>query len=233
MKTKMLKWLLVITFLVWFLTWQGKRLYPALFGGYILQWSVVAMTAILIPLGMFFSVQALFRNRSSRRDAGWTCIGFVAFFSFIVAFHVSITPMLVRIANTMDSFSSSDDLILAKVLKGLYSENKSAERLKRAQLVYHISGVSMPYQLEDGSYTTFNPVKKDIDAWEETQAIHKKSMEIRDMVDWQLRQLPDISGGYIGAFFLVFLIGILFSMYSRRLDALQEPSSVTESESSK
>ncbi len=218
MKTIHLNLLLAGTCLAWFIPWQGKQWYPTVFGSSYIQWTSAIITALLLSLGMFLSIRTLFSHPKQRRSTGWICVGFVIIFSINLGLHGLISPMVVRV-NSLLADSSAN--IMLMLMQNLQEAETEKSRQRYAQAIYTFSGFAMPYQTEDNGYVVYQPTEKDKELWARNQVSDNNITETKEMLDWQLKQLPYIASLYIGSFFIMFTVGILTFTYqkNKRKDA--------------
>jgi hypothetical protein len=216
MKTKHLGWLLVATYLVWFIPWQAKQLSPAIFGtSYILQWGSSVVSALLLSLGLFLSIRALHLcSPEKRRDAGWICIGFTTLFCLVMGSFGVGGPMFARTSCLLNELSANDAML--RLMPKLQEAKTEKHRQKIARGIYVFTGVAVPYQTDSGTYITYSPTQKDSDSWTQNQTLEVKRKETQELVDWQLKQWPWLTSLYIGSFFATFVIGSLILIYKKK-----------------
>jgi len=207
MKPKTLTGLLVITFLIWFIPMEGKKLFPEQLGSSYIQWGSALISALLLPCGIFLSFYYFTTFSEHKKETGWTCLGFVTLFSATLAMYGVFTPMMIQMRNATDLLSSKDSVPL--LVKKIYSEDTpEKKRAIMASLIYMTSGVTVPYKTEDGSYMTYRPSVKDEQNWIEAQEGERKVKQTEEILDWQLKQMPFLTSLYVSSFFLTFVVGI-------------------------
>lgn len=211
MKSKHLGWLLVATFLVWFIPWQAKQLFPAVFGASYIQWASAIVSAPLLSIGLFLSVHALYTHPKERRDSGWACIGFTTLFCIILGFYGLAGPMLSRLSHSVDTLSMHDSM--PRLMSKIQEAKTEKHRQTIAKAIYIFNGVTVPYQTDSGTYIIYSPTVEDTNSWTQTQALESKRKETKGLLEWQLKQLPWLTSLYIGSFFLTFFVGSLILIY--------------------
>ncbi len=214
MKQKTLSWLLTVTFFIMCITWEGKKLYPSVFASCYIQWSSSVLSAILLSIGMYFSMQAVFAQPEDRKKAGCTCLGFVSLFTLITGFYGVATPMLIHTSNSVASLSSNNTV--PKLVQKLYAPESAGNRPAIARAIYMLCGVTVPYQAENGSFIVYKPTSKDNESWTEIQKVQIQAKQFKEHLDWQIKQLAYLTSLYIGCFSMSFLIGILTLIYKKR-----------------
>ena len=71
MTLRQLNWTLGVAAAVFLIPWQGKQLYPEIFGTPLIQWGSAAITAVLLSGGAFLSLRLLLSiHPTDERSAG-------------------------------------------------------------------------------------------------------------------------------------------------------------------
>jgi hypothetical protein len=213
MRTSKLNWLLAATWAVWFIPWQAKSFFPAVFGSSYFNLASVAATSVILSIGLFISLRSFFTHSERRKETCWTSIGFVTLFAVIIGYNAVASPMLIRVANAIDTLTTDD--AMPSLLQKLQVPGPSNKRADIAKAIYHFYGVTVPYQNETGGYVIYEPDEKDKGSWAQTQSTKKKLSETKKILNVQLKQLPLITSFYIFCFFITFFIGIVFLTYKK------------------
>jgi hypothetical protein len=213
---KKLDWLFGLTALILFSSTEGRTFFPSIFSKPYIPWLLTGLTAVLLSIGLFLSAYSLFSGKSERM-IGWTCLGFVTLFSIILESYIVITPMMIHLSDASSSLSTSNPELLKKLLTQLYSgeTNTEGKRQNLSKVIYVFYGVMIPYLRDDGSYISYQPTEKDREDWNKTQTTAAQLANTKEMISWQLKQLPYIASAYIGFFLLTFWMGILWVMHRR------------------
>jgi len=190
----------------------AKKLFPEQLGSSYIQWGSALISALLLPCGIFLSFYYFTTLSEHKKETGWTCLGFVTLFSATLAMYGIATPLMIQMRDSVDLHSSKDSIPL--LMKKIYSENTpEKKRPIMASLIYMSSGIAVPYKREDGSYITYKPSLKDEQGWVESRVSERKVEQTKEILDWQLKQLPFLTSLYIGSFFFTFVVGIFVLVY--------------------
>ena len=192
---------------------EGKTLFPAIFGTNAIQWGCAGIGAIFVSLGLFFSILGFFSNRTTRRETGVACLGFLVLFTMPVTTYCIMTPMMLRLSEANACISTKNDL--PRVLHKIYgAEAPKNDRI--AKLMFTWYGIAVPYQMEDGSYVSFKPSQPDRKRWQQSQEAEAQIEKNKISISWTLQQLPFLALAYIGSFFIVFLVGVIILMFREK-----------------
>jgi len=214
MKPRHLNWLLIATALMCFIPWEAKQHYPGIFGSPYIQWVSSVISAILLSVGMFLSIRCFFSFPEQRRKTVWTCMGFIFLFTLILGILGLTGSMLSLVNSSVDTLSVKDSVpVLMQELQNASSEDA---RKVIAKTIYIFSGFSLPYQMDDGSYTTYKPTESDINDWVQTKEVIAMRGEIQRMLNSQIKQLSWLISLYLCSFCLTFFVGFLTLTYKMK-----------------
>ncbi|MCX7002147.1 MAG: hypothetical protein NTV22_02605 [bacterium] len=206
--------MLVFTWLVLLVPWQGKKLFPVIFGTPYVQYSSVVVSAIFVSIGMFFSMRAFFCRAEEKRQTGLTCLGFVTLFALVIGLYGVAMPNIIRMCNSLENISSID--ALTTLIQKLHEPGSEAKRPNIARAIYVMYGVASPYETTDGSYTVYKPTSKDEESWIQSHKNQTKIKHYKEYFDGLSKQLICFTSLYIGCFFTTFFIGTLTLIYKKR-----------------
>ena len=204
MKLKTSNWILWVASLSLIIPLEGKKYFPEILGSSYIQWGSAFLTALLIPIGMFLSIVTLVTCSDQKRAFGCNCLGFVILFSLIIGGFSVVTPIMIRVDNSLDIIGSRD--ALPKLLSKLQTIEDAEKRQVIAGGIYVLFGVAVPYKTEDGSYTVYHPTARDEERWAKSKENEVVFKETKGLLNSQLKQLPYLSSLYISSFFLTFLL---------------------------
>jgi hypothetical protein len=84
MNPRLLRHLLGVTALSFFIPYLGKDVLPAVFGSAFVQWGSSVITSVLLSLGFVCSAYRFFTFRGDRKGVAWTLLGFTGLFTLIL-----------------------------------------------------------------------------------------------------------------------------------------------------
>ncbi len=193
---------------------EGKKVLPSILGINYVQWGLAVISSLILPVGIFYSIRAIFIYPEQRRQSGFACLLFSAIFSLMLICYGVGSPLKMGLSHTLDDLSSEH--LLPELLHGLQSSDSPEIHLKMAKSIFVCSGIQIPYRLENGAYTVYQPTKQDQDLWNGTKATNEEIATIKEQQNWEVKQMQYLMGLYAVSFFIVFLIGSLHLMYQRK-----------------
>jgi hypothetical protein len=212
---RFLQWLLNLTFLFWFIPWQGKEFFPELFDTWYIQWPSTGLTIAFGSIGLFLAYREFFTHAESRRKYAEICCGFVILLGVQILIILSVYFTVSSIRNTLTELER-DNEIHVLMLKTAYAEETPPENSENiARTYYRMTGIIIPAKTPTG-LALITPTAEDVSEWQQS-VTHKAQIKNElDIIDFQIVQLPFIAGAYIGALILVFLLGTIFLAFRKQ-----------------
>lgn len=200
-RPKLIQWLLGISLFFWIVPTEAKSHWPEIFGIWQIQWTAAGITAILVPLGLFLSLRALFEGKKVAAFA-WCNAALFAFLLFAYALLASLTMMASTMLATL-----SDPNGLAHLTARLDTADTTTAKNQIASVIYRFHGIAIPYK-DGNTYTVYQPSEKDREQWNSTMETNRKFVATQKLIHSQFWQLLIIPSAHILGFLLVFSIGI-------------------------
>ena len=206
MKSKKLGWLLLATLLIFLLPLLAEKYSPETFGKAYIQWTSAVVAAPMLSIGLFLSIQTFYSRPEERNMAGWTSLGFIAFFCFVVGLYGVAGPLIARTQHVLET--SDPRLHIPSLLSDMQEAETELHRKVIARSIYTLGGVAIPYQTDSGTYTVYSPTEEEVKFWTGTRELEVKKRHIINLLDSQLKQLPWLASLYVGSLFLTFALGL-------------------------
>lgn len=239
MKPSRLFALLLLCFVLWIVSKNADE-WVRSWGSYsLIAEGLPRINAVLLPLGIFLSLQALMTGGKAgygkgatlqtshpensvgvhvddtnwRRHTGWLAIGFVILYAFFLG-----SFLLAIFISRMSSERWENRVVkpdLASLLREHYSAPAGEAHLASAQNIYTLSGTGIPYLAADHSYRLYKPTARDEARWRSTQQTWAQdARNLADMKRQGQRPLNLLIFSF-GALILTFLIGTVRLMNAK------------------
>ena len=223
MKRRTLVILGILAVCVFLLAQNGKFYAPQYFGNAWIQHGSAVFLALLCPIGALFSLKLI--HEGLRWSGCWLLLVFCVPVVTSLAVYAISGPLLGRFEASMKPTRNEYGAIARISEFCITPEVDPSKRLDRAAFAYHIWGIKLPLMYKDGSVALFVPHGADEKGLKETIEVWRTQDQTENMIEDQLRQMPWISGLYLGSWCLVFGVGLTWFAYrgKRNTPSLNSP----------
>lgn len=155
----------------------GRDIYPRILGHWFVQWPIIGILAILLPVGFGKSIADHFKSKTQNLKTLFFPLGFLFIFLFLLIFPLLYNLMILNLLDLIPTRSLVyDGKLLEKTVVGS-DENK---RISAARLIFSVYGNKVPYRLGSGEFAVYEPTEGEIGEYEkriQSRVNEKKSIE--------------------------------------------------------
>jgi len=205
--------LTAVLWVFWIVPIEGKSFAPAVFGTSPVQWTCSVIVAICIPIAVLMALK-LISERKRRRAGFW-----IVFFACLPLLY-SLTlygiggTMLTRINLMLQRSHERDFELISTLTDRALTEDTMETREKSAEILYGMFGIQPVWKNADEDLERYYPTVEPQEIWEQTMDTSQVKVQAREMIDWQLKQMPWLFGLYLGSFSLIIFTGLAWRAYN-------------------
>jgi hypothetical protein len=204
--------LVLVLFVCWLVPLQGKKLAPEFFGTAIVQWTSSVIVAICSPILVLIAFK-LFSQPKRIRTAFWMIVMAWLPLLYAMVFYGIIGTMLARTNLILQRGHDRDSETIAILTDRALNEDTVASRAQAAGHLYGVFCIDPVWKNSENQLERYQPTLKQMEMWERTVDTNRMELQMTEMIDGQLKQMPWLFGLYLGSFTLIVFSGLAWQAY--------------------
>ncbi|WNC71646.1 hypothetical protein RGQ13_16190 [Thalassotalea psychrophila] len=172
-----MKYLLAICYILFFIPFIGKFIFPILISNWIVNWFLIILLSILLPIGYAKSLTDCANGTEKAKKPATTINEFLFIFCLSIGLHVFSSQTLIATDNLLNAMAT-EKVNSAEIFQLTYKDHAEKNNRGFAQIIYWRQGVLIQYKLNSGAYKLFEPSQSDIDMYRENVELKNKKQAL-------------------------------------------------------